>query len=82
MYDMIRRIDELGRIVLPKDIRDANGWEPKDRIYLRVTNEGLLLSKVKPFCCVCGGKDNLITFDDQHLCSECLEIFNKGKKHQ
>jgi AbrB family looped-hinge helix DNA binding protein len=43
---IVRRIDSLGRIVLPKEVRDANGWEVGTPIEMFSTEEGMF---IKPY---------------------------------
>jgi AbrB family looped-hinge helix DNA binding protein len=45
---IVRNIDNLGRIVIPKEIRKANGWDPSTPIEMFVSEQGLVLREYKP----------------------------------
>nr|WP_313132599.1 AbrB/MazE/SpoVT family DNA-binding domain-containing protein [Anaerocolumna sp.] len=79
---IVRKIDDLGRVVIPKEMRRAlkiKEGDPVD-IYLK---DGVICMETIKLQCVCCGNDNedkLIVVDGVHMCPECIEKFSKGVK--
>ncbi len=71
---IIRGVDHLGRIVIPKEIRKQLEIEDgKDSLQMTFDQNGdLVLRKFSPSCIFCGKDSNLITFKEKLLCKECL----------
>lgn len=70
---MIRTIDELGRVVIPREMRNLLGLKIKDKLEIRVNgNNELILKKFEKHCVFCDSKEDLIDFCDQKICSKCL----------
>lgn len=75
---VVRRIDELGRIVLPIEIRRSLDINVKDPVEIFIDNERIILQKYSPSCIFCGDADNIVFFNGKRICSSCLEeIKNK-----
>ena len=70
---IIRRIDELGRIVIPKEIRKKLEIEIKDPMEIYVDGHSITLKKVEDNCVFCGRSKDLINFKDKMVCKNCLE---------
>ena len=67
-----RPIDNLGRICLPKEIRDSLELQEKDRIAIDVSGEQLILEKIHSRCIVCGAKENLLPCGkSKQICEKC-----------
>ena len=88
---IIRRIDELGRIVIPIELRrvmDIKSYKEKgssnksdsDVVEIFVDGEEIILRKYNPGCHCCGNMDNLVEVMGLKICNECLEEFNKAIK--
>ena len=77
---IVRNIDELGRIVIPKEIRKKLGIENGDPIEIFVEGETVLLSKYRPVCHFCGKSEGVTEFKGKAICGECAneikETFN------
>ncbi len=69
---IIRRIDELGRIVIPKEIRKKLEIEIKDPMEIYVDGHSITLKKVEDNCVFCGKTKDLVTFRDKVVCKNCL----------
>ena len=54
-----RRIDQLGRVVVPAELRKILGIRKGDLLDIRVEDGRLVLVKIEPECAICGGSDNL-----------------------
>ena len=70
---IIRRIDDLGRIVIPKPMRKKMNINDNDPIEIYVEDDKIILTKSSNVCLFCGGTAELATFMDKNLCSSCLE---------
>ena len=68
-----RPIDELGRIVIPKEIRNALDMRPKDEIEIYIEDGNMIMKKAKPFCAFCGKNEDLLAFSGKYICAECME---------
>ena len=77
---MIRRVDELGRVVIPKEIRKKLIIEEKDPMEIYVEGHSIVLKKVEENCIFCGKSKDLINYKDKLICKKCLsELFDKTK---
>lgn len=70
---IVRKIDELGRIVLPKEIRRARGLTHGTPMELFVDEDQIILRKYEPGCVLCGSVQNLKTHKSgKKICKKCL----------
>lgn len=67
-----RPIDELGRIVIPKEIRNALELHPKDEIEIYIENGNMIMRKAIPTCALCGSTEELLPFESGHICEACV----------
>lgn len=71
---MIRKIDELGRIVLPAEMRFKLHLEKEDAVNIECVDEKIILSKAKPTCVICHSSENeLLSINHEFICSECIK---------
>lgn len=70
---MVRKVDELGRIVLPKELRTAMGIEIRDALEIFTDQEKIILQKYQPCCIFCNNADDIVYFQDKRICKDCLE---------
>ena len=70
---IIRRVDELGRVVIPIEIRNQFNIIEKDPIEIYVDDSSIILKKYEPNCIFCGNTKNLISYKDKLVCSKCAE---------
>ena len=68
-----RPVDDLGRIVLPKELRTSMGIREGDRLEIMVTGEHIVLAKAVPCCVICGSTADLIEVDWSNVCRPCAE---------
>lgn len=68
---IIRKVDELGRVVIPIEIRNKFNIAEKDPIEIYVDGSSIVLKKFEPNCIFCGNTKNLSTFKDKLICSKC-----------
>jgi len=70
---MSRPVDELGRIVIPKEIRNALGINTKDLLEIHLDNTTIVLKKSENKCALCGSGEDLVPFNDRFVCTKCAE---------
>lgn len=70
---IIRRLDDLGRIVIPKEIRHRLGVTEGDPMEILVNGNQLILEKYEPGCTFCGGHDGISTFKGKEICEVCRQ---------
>ena len=68
---IVRKIDELGRIVLTIELR--NKMDTKDSVERFVDNDKIILKKYQPCCVFCGNADNVTMFKGKLVCRDCIE---------
>jgi len=67
-----RRIDQLGRVVVPAELRKILGIRKGDLLDIRVEDGRLVLVKIEPECAICGGSDNLQKLHEKRICKDCV----------
>lgn len=70
---MVRKVDELGRIVLPIEMRRTLDIEEKDALEIYVEGTSIILKKYKPSCIFCDSNKNVVTFKGKNVCPKCLK---------
>lgn len=70
---IVRKVDELGRIVLPIELRRTLNIEVRDPIEIFVDEETILLKKYTPACIICGESDNLVEYRGKKICRSCIK---------
>ena len=68
---IIRRVDELGRVVIPIEIRNQFNIVEKDPIEIFVNGSSIVLKKYEPNCIFCGSNKDLLSYNDKLICTEC-----------
>ena len=68
-----RKIDELGRIVIPIEIRNTLNIESRDSLEIFTDGDKIILSKYEPNCLFCHATDNVVFFNGKLICRTCLE---------
>ena len=71
--EMSRKVDELGRIVIPKEIRDKFGIKTNDRMDIYVENNVISLVKYSHKCIFCSSTKDLIDYNNKHVCNKCMQ---------
>ena len=67
------KIDKLGRMVLPKIIRDKFDLSEGDSLEVFTEDNKIILKKYKPCCIFCGEADNVTIFAGKIVCKSCIE---------
>jgi transcriptional pleiotropic regulator of transition state genes len=74
---IVRRVDELGRIVIPKELRRTMNIEVGDPLEIYTEGEQIILKKYAPGCVFCGEVDRIVNFKGKHVCLKCLKEANE-----
>lgn len=69
---IIRKVDDLGRIVLPVELRRGLEISLRDEIEISQENDKIVIRKHKPRCVFCGSNQELIPYEGKHICRACL----------
>lgn len=70
---IIRRVDELGRVVLPIELRRTLDIEEKDPLEISVEEDRIILRKYQPTCIFCRGEENLLEYKNKRICAACQQ---------
>ena len=73
---IVRNIDELGRIVVPKEIRRHLGITAADPIEIALEGDTIVLKKYVSICHFCSGSADLIEFKGKKICKRCIAEIN------
>jgi transcriptional pleiotropic regulator of transition state genes len=76
---IVRRVDDLGRIVIPMELRRTLGINVKDPMSISVEGERVILEKSHDACVFCGTRDDVATVKGRPVCKTCLEEIRKGR---
>ena len=76
---IVRRIDDLGRIVLPIELRKTLNIQERDSLEIYVDHSNIILKKFEPACIFCGSSENVTIFKDKNICGKCLTELNELK---
>ncbi|MTI82084.1 MAG: AbrB/MazE/SpoVT family DNA-binding domain-containing protein [Firmicutes bacterium] len=68
---IVRKVDELGRVVIPIELRRTLGIEEKDALEIYVDDEKIILRKYEPACVFCGNAADVQMFKGKQVCQEC-----------
>lgn len=69
---IVRKVDELGRVVLPIELRRTLNIDIKDPLEIYVDEEFIILKKYEPACIFCGNAKDVKRLHDKNICSDCL----------
>lgn len=69
---IVRKVDELGRVVIPVELRRTLGIGEKDALEIFVDADKIMLKKYEPACIFCGNADQVIHFKGKIVCMDCL----------
>ncbi len=70
---IVRKVDELGRIVLPIELRRTLDIEIKDALEIYVDGNSIILKKYEPACIFCGNAKDVLTYKGKIICQDCLD---------
>ena len=74
---IVRNIDELGRIVVPKELRKKLGIANTDPVEIYVEGEKIILTKYHPVCHFCGDSSELVEYKEKNICKNCIKAIGE-----
>ena len=74
---IVRKVDELGRVVIPIEIRNQFNIAEKDPVEIYVDGSSIVIKKYEPNCIFCGNTENLINYNDKLICEDCSKKISK-----
>ncbi|WP_371366241.1 Transition state regulatory protein AbrB [Sporomusa rhizae] len=70
---IVRKVDELGRVVIPIELRRTLDIEIKDALEIYVDGDRIILRKYEPACVFCGNAADVTNFKGKLVCQDCLD---------
>ena len=70
---IVRKVDELGRIVIPIELRRNLDIEEKDSLEIYVEDDHIILKKYSPACSFCSNAADITVFKGRNICRNCLD---------
>lgn len=70
---MARKVDDLGRIVLPVELRRLHGIQTGDALEISVDGDSIVLRKLLVGCVFCGTSDGLSSYRSRSICTDCKD---------
>ncbi len=70
---IVRQLDQLGRIVIPKELRTTFDLNEKDPIEIYVEGNDIILRKYQPACIFCNEATDIVQYQGKNVCRSCLE---------
>ncbi len=77
---IVRKIDELGRIVLPIEIRRSLDMNTKDEVEILVEDGTIVLKKYQPNCIFCGSEEDTVEYKGKLVCKKCMKALSAKPK--
>ena len=70
---IVRKVDELGRIVLPIELRRTLDIAEKDSLEIYVDEDAIILRKYQPACIFCDNAKDIVSYKGKNVCPECVK---------
>ncbi len=74
---IVRKVDELGRIVLPIELRRTLNIAEKDALEIYVDSDMIILKKYEPCCVFCSESKDIMVFKGKNVCHNCAQEMQK-----
>ena len=74
---IVRKVDELGRIVLPIELRRTLDIEERDALEIYLDGDKIVLQKYEPACLFCGSDHSLVSYKGKNVCSDCARNISR-----
>lgn len=75
---IVRKVDELGRIVLPIELRRTLDIAERDSLEIYVEGSSIILTKYQPACIFCGESKDIVTYKGKQICAGCLKVLTEN----
>ena len=76
---IVRKVDELGRIVLPIELRRTLDISEKDALEIYVDGSAIILKKYRPTCVFCDSVKDISVYREKNVCARCLRELRTSK---
>lgn len=76
---IVRKMDDLGRIVLPIELRAKLDIGPKDPVEIFTDGDRIILKKYQPCCIICNSTSDNVLLNEKRICKKCIEKLNTLK---
>ena len=73
---MKRKIDKLGRVVVPKSLRNALGVDLNDEISMTLSGDNIVISKATGICALCSKEETFLQVNNKQICKTCYKKIN------
>jgi transcriptional pleiotropic regulator of transition state genes len=70
---IVRKVDDLGRIVLPMELRRTFNIQKEDPLEIFVDEDAIVLKKYEPACIFCGSSDEIQKVHGKNICGACIK---------
>ena len=77
MAELVRKVDELGRIVLPIELRRTLDIAQKDSMEIYIEGDTIILKKYQPACIFCDNARDIVNFRGKNVCSDCIRMLEE-----
>lgn len=74
---IVRKVDELGRIVLPIELRRTLDIAERDSLEIYVDGPSIVLRKYQPACIFCDDAKNVINYKGKNVCPNCIKALQQ-----
>ena len=74
---VVRKVDELGRIVLPIEIRKVLDINVKDAVEIFTDEDKIILKKYQPSCVFCDDAKDIVVFHGKNICPKCIKALQE-----
>jgi transcriptional pleiotropic regulator of transition state genes len=74
---IVRKVDDMGRITLPMELRRVYGIKIKDPLEMFTDDDTIILKKYEPACIFCGDAKDVIFYKGKNICHQCLNDIKK-----
>lgn len=74
---IVRKVDELGRIVLPIELRRTLDIAERDALEIYVDEDRIILKKYMPACLFCGNAKDIVDYKGKNICPDCLKAIKE-----
>lgn len=79
---IVRKVDELGRIVIPIELRRTLDIAEKDSLEIYVSENTIILKKYEPACIFCGTAKDVVVLKGKNVCPVCVGELSDGLAQQ
>lgn len=69
---VVRKIDPLGRLVIPIEVRRELGLNENEPVEMYVENKRVIIEKYNPSCLICGETENVKKINEKSICDSCI----------